>query len=375
MPPTATSVAVIKTGDLFASRAQTWVNTVNCIGVMGAGIALQFKRRFPEMFEDYAARCSRREVRLGAPYLFRRPTEPWVLNFPTKDHWRSPARLADIVRGLEFVAQHYRSWGIESLAVPPLGCGHGGLEWRVVGPTLYRHLRRLEIPVELYPPYEVPDLQKSLAFVASTVEEKAASSRERLPAGLIALVAIVERVLREPYHWPIGRTIFQKIAYFATEAGLPTGLKFEKASYGPFSAGLRQAVATLSNHGLVEEQPLGQMLAIRPGPTFKDARARYAAELDAWEQTIERVADLFLRVNTRQAEVGATVHFAARHLLQDAIEPSEGDVFRVVAEWKRNRRPPLSDEEVGRQIRSLNLLGWLHLRPTANLAGAEPLDL
>lgn len=106
-------------GDIFESEAQTLVNTVNCVGVMGKGIALEFKKRFPDMFEDYVKRCDAKEVRLGRPYLFRRMFFPWILNFPTKDHWRSVSRLQDIVKGLEYLRQHYKKWGITSLAVPP----------------------------------------------------------------------------------------------------------------------------------------------------------------------------------------------------------------------------------------------------------------
>src|SRR5438128_9567908 len=94
-------------GDLFQSQAQTLVNTVNCVGVMGKGVALEYKKRFPDMYADYVARCAAGQVRLGEPYLFRRLWPPWILNFPTKDHWRSVSRLADIVRGLEHLQKRY----------------------------------------------------------------------------------------------------------------------------------------------------------------------------------------------------------------------------------------------------------------------------
>ena len=102
-------------GSIFDSRCQTLVNTVNCVGVMGKGLALEFKRRFPEMYEDYTRRCHRKEVRLGQPYLFRRPVPPWILNSPTKDHWRSLAKLDDIVRGLSATS---RSSGSTSSSTP-----------------------------------------------------------------------------------------------------------------------------------------------------------------------------------------------------------------------------------------------------------------
>ena len=126
----------VLSGNLFESKAQTWVNTVNCVGVMGKGVALGFKQRFPEMFADYQRRCERGEVRLGRPYLFKHLVGPWIVNFPTKQHWRQVTNLQDIISGLEYLRAHYKDWGIKSLAVPPLGCGNGQLEWRVVGPTL-----------------------------------------------------------------------------------------------------------------------------------------------------------------------------------------------------------------------------------------------
>src|SRR5438552_1778116 len=131
-------------GDMFESGAQTLVNTVNTVGVMGKGIALEFKKRFPDMYADYVARCEAHIVRLGQPYIFHRPSTPWVLNFPTKGQWRAVSRLSDIVTGLEHIERHYREWGITSLAVPALGCSNGQLEWRVVGPTLFKHLKRLD---------------------------------------------------------------------------------------------------------------------------------------------------------------------------------------------------------------------------------------
>src|SRR3990170_5247050 len=155
----------VRIGDIFESNAQTLVNTVNCVGIMGKGIALEFRKRFPDMFEDYARRCKEGRVKLGEPFLYRRLTTPWILNFPTKDHWRSVSRLEDIIAGLRHLQTHYREWGITSLAVPPLGCGHGQLEWRVVGPTLYRHLKQLALPVELYAPYGTPDEQLQPAFL------------------------------------------------------------------------------------------------------------------------------------------------------------------------------------------------------------------
>lgn len=360
------------TGDIFESKAQTLVNTVNCIGVMGKGIALEFKRRFPEMYEDYVARCRRREVRLGEPYLYKRSVLPWVLNFPTKDDWRSLAKLSDIVKGLEYLQAHYRNWGIKSLAVPPLGCGQGQLEWRVVGPTLYRHLKRQDIPVDLYAPYNTPAEQLEFEFLEAkpSQQDQLESAREtyRLNSAWVALVEILARITRQPYHWPVGRTTFQKIAYFATELGLPTGLVFQRASFGPFATGLKALESRLQNHDLIRERQRGRMFMVEPGSTYPDAAKRFASELTKYEEVIQKVTDLFLRADTRKAEIAATVHFSWKSLdASSSQSPSEREVFDEVKRWKQRRRPPLPDEDLAKTIRNLSALGWLKVKPSRDL--------
>ena len=360
-------------GDLFKSDAQRLVNTVNCVGVMGKGVALQFKRHFPEMYEDYVRRCAADEVRLGEPYLFRRLVPPHILNFPTKNHWRSPSRLQDIVRGLEFLQAHYREWGITSLAVPPLGSGEGQLEWRVVGPALYRKLKELEIPVELYAPFNTPHEELQPSFLDRGFSDPtAANPPSRIDPAWTALVEVLARLEREPYHWPIGRVAFQKIAYFATERGLPTGLEYRRGSYGPFAPTLKSIVGKLLNNGLIQEEPLGRMLEVRVGPTYPAARTAFREALTEWAEPIDEVVDLFARFRTKDAELAATVHYAWSELKRIPEQaPSEADVVTQVMDWKVRRRPPLSESDVAESVRSLSMLGWINVRASAELPVSE----
>jgi uncharacterized protein YwgA len=191
---------------------------------------------------------------------------------------------------------------------------------------------------------------------------------ERLRSSWLALVEVLARIDRERYHWPIGRTAFQKLVYFATEAGIPTGLRFERGSYGPFSAELKPLVTRLVNNGLIQEEQLGEMSSVRPGPTYGDAVKAYEDELREWEPIIERLVDLFLRMRTQDAEVATTVFFAAHSLAESAdSEPSEIEVLEEVKQWKQRRRPPLADEEIAQAIRNLNVLEWLNVRPSSDL--------
>jgi hypothetical protein len=186
----------------------------------------------------------------------------------------------------------------------------------------------------------------------------------------MALIEILRRVQQETYHQPVGRTMFQKIAYFATRSGIPTGLDYSRGSYGPFAAELKPILTRLANNGLLREEQLGNMLALTPGPTYHDARQRYANDLQQWEPLIGRLTDLFLRIrNTHQAELAATVHFAAQSLPSE--QATEADVLDEVMKWKERRRPPLSDVDVASTIRNLAALGWLNVKPSAELPISE----
>ncbi len=363
-------VEVIK-GDLFQSKAQTLVNTVNCVGVMGKGLALEFKNRFPGMYKDYVRRCKKGHVRLGEPYLFRQLEPQYILNFPTKDHWRSVSRLDDIIQGLEYLKKHYKDWGITSIAVPSLGCQQGQLDWKIVLPVLYEHLSRLEIPVELYIPSKV-NLDQALSILGlanAPLSIHPHDHTEKLSAGWVALVAILEMIEREQYHHPVGRTRFQKIAYFATAQGIPTGLTYRRSSYGPFAEELKGNVLTkLINNGLIREEHIGRMFVLKTGTAYKDVLPSVSEDLEKWRPAMEKVADLLLRTSTIQSEIAATVHFATEGVreFKDA-KPTERDVLDAVMKWKQRRKPPLNEKDVAVSIRNLAALGWIDVGPSNDL--------
>jgi len=361
-------------GNLLDSKAQTLVNTVNCVGIMGKGIALEFRKKFPEMFKDYEIRCKRKEVKLGEPYLYKSLIPPWILNFPTKDHWRSVSRIEDIIKGLEYLVHHYKEWVITSIAVPPLGCGHGQLEWRIVGPTLFRFLKKLDIPVELYAPYGTPHEELQPKFLAQEEKSIAKTTEKAMPKpdwikpAWVALIEILKRIEQEPYHWPVGRTTFQKIAYVATQEGLPTGLHYQKGSYGPFAPKLKEFVTRLVNNGLIREERLGRMFAVKTGRTFDDARKAYLSDLEKWDSIIEKIADLFMRVQTSQSEVVATVLFAAAGLAKKkGSSPSESEVLDEILQWKQRHRPPIDKSVFAYTIRNLAALNWLKVESSPDL--------
>ncbi|NBX18746.1 MAG: hypothetical protein EBR09_15440 [Proteobacteria bacterium] len=138
-------------GNLFDSPAQVLTNAVNCVGVMGKGIALEFKKRFPVMCDEYVAKCGAGQMRIGQPWLWE-DDEVQILNFPTKRHWRTPSSVADIEAGLQWLAANYGELGIYTIAMPALGCGQGGLAWKDVKALMDKHLGSLpDLEVFVYP--------------------------------------------------------------------------------------------------------------------------------------------------------------------------------------------------------------------------------
>jgi O-acetyl-ADP-ribose deacetylase (regulator of RNase III) len=380
-------VHIIK-GDLFNSTAQTLVNAVNCVGIMGKGLALEYRKRFPDMYDDYVPRCAAKQVRLGEPYVYQSRTLPWILNFPTKKHWRAPSRLEDIISGLDHLETHYEEWGITSLAVPALGCGEGLLDWTIVGPILLQRLSRLEIPVELYEPLSMIHHEDRHSFVrdgATSYNDlidakpghKRDSIRQVYPSH-VALVLAVDKIRQSPDHSPVGRTLFQMIAYFATVLGLPTGLRYVNGKYGPFAPELKQITTKLINNGLIYEDRVGRMIEIRVGPTYPQALKVYSTPLVSWDPTIERIVDLALRLDITSAKTAVLAHYAAQNLANKLhIAPTESEVLASVTEQQRGRLT-LTEESVAKTIRTLSSLGWLDVKSGADnhtVAGIKTVQL
>jgi hypothetical protein len=158
--------------------------------------------------------------------------------------------------------------------------------------------------------------------------------------------------------------MLQKIVYFATMAGLPTGLEFQRASYGPFAPDLKAAVGRMQNNGIITERPLGRMIEMRTSPAFDDARASYDKQLAQWSDLIDRVVDLVAGFDTTRAEVAATVHYATQDLHNQLHRrPTVTEVIDYVDEWKRRRNPRLERSDILRAIVGFGTRGWLQVDP------------
>ena len=231
-----------KQGDILRNEAEALVNTVNCVGVMGRGIALQFKNAFPDNFKAYATACKKEEIQPGRMFVFEtgKLTNPrYIINFPTKRHWRGQSRMVDIEAGLVALIETIRQYNIHSIAIPPLGSGLGGLDWSEIRPRIEAALRPLtDVHVSLYTPQGAPDIEKM-------VHNRAVPS---MTAGRAALVELINRYLAGLLDPSVTLLEVHKLMYLMQEAGEPLQLKYQKGPYGPYAENLRHVLNAIEGH-------------------------------------------------------------------------------------------------------------------------------
>jgi O-acetyl-ADP-ribose deacetylase (regulator of RNase III)/uncharacterized protein YwgA len=362
----------IKIGNIFDSKASTLVNTINCVGVMGKGIALDFKKMYPEMYEEYVELCQNHKIKPGCPYYYTDFNGVSVINFPTKDHWRSPSRLSYIIDGLDWFRANYEKLGITSVAFPPLGCGNGGLSWELVGPVMYEKLSDLPIETEIYAPFGTNPEQLKESFLIS---HSGKASRQSIGVKQLSfnkywllILYVIQKLNDDQYSLSVGRTIFQKVCYILTRAGIPTGFHFVEGSYGPYSSEVKEAITVLSNSNLMTERQLGKMIETVVSPDFKFPYSQFTPEE---MQKSDRAVDLLSRIkSTNHAEMVATVLFSYEELERESDKIKDIDIFNHVLQWKK-RWVGKKEDEIARTIQNLSTLGWISPVPTAQFMANE----
>ncbi|MEX2181908.1 MAG: macro domain-containing protein [Gemmatimonadaceae bacterium] len=253
-------------GNLFESPAQTLVNTVNTVGAMGKGIALQFKRYFPEMFTEYQRFCEAGKLQIGTLHLYQTRHKK-ILNFPTKQEWRRPSKLEYVERGLDTFVRIWREAGIHSIAFPPLGCGNGELSYDDVRPLMERYLSNLPIPVFLYPPLPRNAVPEHRA--PATIRDWLHAEPRALP--LAEVWEDIKELLAQPreFHTITKQTTF--VAEFVPQAD-PSQEYIRVRSSGKTFAVPRDDVLPvwreLSSHGVVTPRAVDERVAPYLFPIF-----------------------------------------------------------------------------------------------------------
>lgn len=230
-----------RSGNLLEAETDALVNTVNTVGVMGKGIALQFKKKFPENFKAYRRAYEKDELETGRMFTFEtgKLSPRYIINFPTKRHWRGDSRLEYIREGMEDLIRIVDELGIESIALPPLGCGNGGLDWETeVRPLVEEAFsRRPEVHVIAFEPSGERDRVKL---------EPGEKKPELTPARAVMISLIGAYKVA---HYSLGRVAAQKLAYLVQSAGEESlKLDFEKDKFGPYAENLNFLLQTLDGH-------------------------------------------------------------------------------------------------------------------------------
>lgn len=320
-----------KSGNILTDDADALVNTVNCVGVMGRGIALQFKNAFPDNFKAYAAACQRQEVRPGRMFVFAtgQITRPlYIINFPTKRHWRGRSRIEDIESGLVSLVDVIRELGIRSVAIPPLGSGLGGLPWSEVKSRIMAAIAPLTtVRVTVYEPDGAPvttDLPHSRAV-------------PRMTAGRAALVGLMSRYLGGLLDPSVTLLEVHKLMYFMQEAGEPLKLTFRKAPLGPYAENLRHVLNAVEGHLVAGyrdggDEPSKELTLV---PQAVEDAMDFLEGHEATRHRFDRVAELVSGFESPAGlELLATVHWVLQH---DEVRSPES-VIDCVHGWSGHKR-------------------------------------
>jgi O-acetyl-ADP-ribose deacetylase (regulator of RNase III) len=295
-------------GDILTADAEALVNTVNCVGIMGRGVALQFKNVFPENFKAYERACRREEVQPGKMFVFETGTmtnPKYIINFPTKRHWRGKSRMEDIESGLVALVEEIKRRHIKSIAIPPLGAGLGGLNWKDVRARIETAMQPLsDVRILVYEPKGAPDAQ-TMRHVREV---------PKMTAGRAALVILVQRYLSGLLDPFVTLLEVHKLLYFMQEAGQGLELQYTKAPYGPYAENLRHVLKAVEGH-LVSGYADGgdapnKQIELVPG-AIDDALAFVAGD-QATKSRFERVGRLVQGFESPFGlELLATVHWVA----------------------------------------------------------------
>lgn len=341
----------VRQGDILNADAEALVNTVNCVGIMGRGIALQFRKAFPDNFKAYVAACRRREVQPGRMFIFEtgQLTNPrYIINFPTKRHWKGKSRIGDIDAGLDALVKDILRLGIRSIAIPPLGSGLGGLNWSQVRPRIERAMNALPgLRAIVFEPHGAPEAEKMVR----------SATAPKMTAGRAALIGLMDRYLAGLMDPFVSLLEVHKLMYLMQEAGEKLRLRYVKALYGPYSENLRQVLTHIEGYFLSGYADAGdapdKQLSLVPGAK-EDAEA-FLADHRNTKERFARVADLVQGFETPFGmELLATVHWVARHEGAKTLEAAVAKTH----EWNE-RKLRFSKDQIRLAWEALEKRNWL----------------
>ncbi|MCD5341446.1 macro domain-containing protein [Arthrobacter sp. AK04] len=338
-------------GNLLDDEAEALVNTVNCVGVMGKGIALQFKRKFPANFDAYAKACKRGDVSLGKMFTFELSSlvgPRWIVNFPTKGHWKSQSRLDDIRAGLDSLADFVKTKEISSIAIPPLGAGNGGLQWTDVRPLIEEFARGINAEVRVYAP-------SSGSRSVDSMEINMTVGR----ALLVNLITEYAHMKAELEPWEDANSAsaleVQKLMYFASLGSADLKLRFHKFHYGPYSDPLRHQLQNMEGQFLVgygdgtnrvlDFEPISPTPeGIKKSKSFIASNPRYQDQIESLVDNVINLIEGF--ASPYGLELLATVHWSATSTRSQDVAKIREDIM----EWSARKGRMFTEAHVRKAL-------------------------
>jgi O-acetyl-ADP-ribose deacetylase (regulator of RNase III) len=338
-------------GNILEANVEALVNTVNCVGHMGKGIALQFKQAFPDNYAAYAKACRAAELQPGRVHVFR--TGMWknpkfIINFPTKNHWRGKSRYEYVQSGLTSLVAEIRRLRIHSIALPPLGCGLGGLEWSRVRAMIVEALgQEPDLLVQVFEPHGAPD--------ARTMPVR--TERPRMTSARALFLKLMQQYVSLAYRLTLLE--IQKLAYFLQEAGEPLRLRYEAGHYGPYASNLNKVLEVLEGHyirGYGDSQKPDAEVELLPGATPE--ADRFLAQQPESKRRLDQVAELIEGFETPYGmELLASVHWVARRGSSSAASADEA--VAMIHQWNERKRVMFQASHILIAWGRLRELGWI----------------
>lgn len=348
-------------GNILHDQADAIINTVNTVGVMGKGLALQFKKAFPHNFTVYKKACDDKALQTGqvlcVPLESLNPPY-YIINFPTKAHWKANSRLEYIAQGLEHLKQEVKRLGLTSVAIPPLGSGLGGLNWPEVDALIQQALVDMpEVEWRIYPPQAAPS--------AKAMPDKTA--RPKMTSGRAAVLGLIDRYVSTGFDYRLSLLEVQKLVYFLTAAGEPLNqVKFTKHHYGPYADVLRHVLNRMEGH-FISGYADGLNKPDTPIELRADAAKDALEFLSQHQETkdrFEQVANLIEGFESQNGlELLSTVHWVVTQEA-DSTALSIDEVVSRVHGWNK-RKAQMKPSHIVAAWQRLQEQNWLDCKAPA----------
>ncbi|MFW5432745.1 MAG: macro domain-containing protein [Methylophilaceae bacterium] len=328
-------------GNLFETDAEAIVNTVNCVGVMGKGVALEFKNRWPNNFKAYKKLCQSKSLRPGKSFIFdtgdlfgdARKPQRYLINFPTKDHWRSKSKFSYIEQGLDDLLVQLENLDIQSVALPPLGCGNGGLDWSEV--RLFLEEKLSKIPTTnfyIYGPKE--------SVLGPEYEDIPSSYMTEKRAILVKTIGEFETY----FGGYLTRISLQKIVYFLQVIGIDYGMEFSRNTHGPYSEQLHKAFKVMDEKEFIEnyndDEPLIQ------ASTGGLAMANECLDKPGLEHNVDKIKRLSLLIQGYESPFGMELLSSVHYLVSYEGVSGSKKIVEAINNWNEHKNNQFENEAI-----------------------------